>query len=81
MGIRALSLKEFLTVKSYLSDSISLMDESGKKNRTGNSIVLWEHEWKELRDNLFLAWEILDENWDGSLPDDCSDEAIEEQYE
>lgn len=68
-----LSKEEFMQVRSYLADSLTLLDEAGRKNETGNSIMLWEHEWKELRDNLFYAWEILSENWDGGLPSDGND--------
>ena len=39
---------------------INTMDEQGKRNEEGNSYMLWEDYWMQLRDSLHLITQSLD---------------------
>jgi len=51
---------EMSEVRDLLVDAIVIMDESGRKNPEGNSTMLWERQWNDLRMNLFRAIERID---------------------
>ena len=56
-----LTESEFNSIMSYMKDSITLLDTRTRTANPPNSVLLWNHEAQELRDNLYFALEILGE--------------------
>ncbi len=57
----------FSEIQKLLAHAIATMDESGRRNQEGNSYMLWEAYWDELRLDVFKAKELVRELEDTTL--------------
>ena len=52
MGLIILE-EQMQEIQSMLCDCITILDEGGRSNDRGNSKMLWNYEWEELREKVY----------------------------
>lgn len=57
----------FSEIQKLLTHAIATMNESGRRNQEGNSYMLWEAYWDELRLDVFKAKKLARELEDAML--------------
>ena len=46
---------------AMLIEALAVMDDCGRSNDEGNSMMLWEGQWNDVRNRLYLILKILKE--------------------